>query len=560
MRSLLECIAYMVFTGGIGWCGAARLALRPVEKIGAAVVLTIITVFVGAWLFYILRAPPRLLYIFPAAGILGWIAACPAIATSWRDPAARALATSQLLVTTWCLGWNSVVENYSGGGWAGDWYEHWERALFFLKRLPTDTLFLGHYPLVARPPLTNVVTAVFLYLSRADFAHYQVITTVLSSLAFIPGALLAHRWRPAAATIALTAVLYMVNPLFVENTSFPWTKLPAACFVLSAIYFYLRAQETGFPRSSAILSATCLAAGLLSHYSAGPYIILLALAWLLAARTHGRERGWWTTTSLAALCGAALLALWFGWAMTIYGPGTTALANSSVRGAAPGIGAQAGRVLLNLWDTVIPHFLRPLEQSLIAQTNAWGHWRDWWFQLYQLNLYFGFGSVAGAAIIYLLIREGKSAPSARSRAWVGYITGAIVLGVAVNGSRDEWGLLHICLQPLVLLGLAFLAARWDRFTPRWQRLLVIGAGVDLLLGIGLQFACESYILDRWLTPGRPAAVWLVSYNENATMNLEGKLEHHLVFWADLPGIFPGAAVLTLLICLGLAIRRVRRLA
>ena len=34
-------------------------------------------------------------------------------------------------------------------------------------------------------------------------------------------------------------------PLLVQNATFAWTKLPAAAFVLTALYFFLRAQERG---------------------------------------------------------------------------------------------------------------------------------------------------------------------------------------------------------------------------------------------------------------------------------------------------------------------------
>jgi len=36
-------------------------------------------------------------------------------------------------------------------------------------------------------------------------------------------------------------------------------------------------------------------------------------------------------------------------------------------------------------DTIVPHFLRPLDRSLIAQSSRMGYWQDWFFQLYQLK-------------------------------------------------------------------------------------------------------------------------------------------------------------------------------
>jgi len=46
-----------------------------------------------------------------------------------------------------------LVRSYSGGEWAGDWYEHYERARFFLERYPLGQKLISVYLLPARPPL-----------------------------------------------------------------------------------------------------------------------------------------------------------------------------------------------------------------------------------------------------------------------------------------------------------------------------------------------------------------------------------------------------------------------
>jgi hypothetical protein len=59
----------------------------------------------------------------------------------------------------WAIGLLSLVRHYSGGAWAGDWIEHYERTLFFLDHRPKDTVSIGAYLLPARPPLMNLVAA-----------------------------------------------------------------------------------------------------------------------------------------------------------------------------------------------------------------------------------------------------------------------------------------------------------------------------------------------------------------------------------------------------------------
>lgn len=547
---LLELLrSTLIFLGlafGLGWPLAARLRLAPVEKIAAAAALSLLGTFLFAWAVYVSALPAVTLWGLPLLAALGLIFSPRALWETCRDADARGLLAAQLLVTAWCVGWLALVVNYSGGGWAADWFEHWDRARFFLERSPRDLLFLGHYPLTARPPLANVLTAAFLQLTRADFAHYQVASTLFGSLAFLPAALLARRFGGSRA-IALCAVLLMLSPLFVQNATFAWTKLPAAFFVLTALYFFLRTFDGNDYYAAAFLCSASLAAGLLAHYSAGPYAVLLAGAWFAVGRDRFHETAWRHATALAALAGALVLATWFAWALAVYGVNGTLLANSTATAADASAADQLWKILLNLRDTLVPHFLRPLDPGLIAQRSAWGHWRDWWFQLYQLNLLFAFGSVAWLAILFAAIRT----PPARRVFWTVFVSGAVVLGISVHSGRDTWGLAHICLQPLALLGLAFLAARWPALPRAWRLALFAGAVLDFIVGLALHFAVQNYALDRWLTPTRSPADWLFSYNETATMNVNAKAVHSLQFFADvqplpLPLVVAGLAVILVL--------------
>ncbi len=540
---------------------APATRLDPTETLLAAGLLATLALWLVSWTIYTCALPTALFAVAPILVFAGSLLARRTFVTVLRDPAVRALLLAQLLLSAWCFGWLSLVASYSGGGWAADWFEHWERARFFLDHGPLDHRFLGSYAVPARPPLVNVLTAAFLALTRDDFARYQLISTFLASLVFLPAALLARRLSPPSPSlrvIALLAVFFAVNPLFVQNATFAWTKLPATACVLAALYFFLRAHDPAPPRVAPLLFAASLALALLAHYSAGPAAVVLALAWLALGWRRRRDPSWWRTTFTAALVGALILAPWFVWSLAHYGAAGTFLSNSSVQSPDARTGNQLFKILLNLRDTLVPHFLRPLDGALIAQRNPWGAARDWFFQLYQLNLPLAFGSVAACALACELFRTVRAAAPAARRGWTLALAALVLLSVAVQGERDHWGLTHICLQSLVLLGLAFLAARWPTLGGRWRLAIIVGATFDFLAGIALHFAAQSFALDRWFAAaGADPAATYTGYNASAFMNLAAKIQHHLAFIADLTPFPPALALIFLAVILGVMIARAR---
>ena len=554
-RSLL---LFLLIAFGIGWLPAARFPFAPAENIVAAAALALLGTFLIAWLIFVAALPAVALWILPALGAAGFLIRWRALAEAWRDADGRAVIIGQLIVSVWCVGWLGTVASYSGGGWTSDWFEHWQRASFFLEHRPLDEKFIGIYSLPARPPLANIVTGALLAVTRLDFAHYQLFSTLLASLAFLPAALLARRFGRGSGAIAVCAVALMVSPLFVENATFAWTKLPAAFFALVALYFFLRAQEPGAPLAAAALFAVSLSAGLLAHYSIGPYAVMLAAGWWWLGWRRLDSTDWQRATGCAVLMTAIVLATWFGWSLHAYGARETFLSNSSVTAGAAHPGSQLGKITGNLRDTLVPHFLRPLDQSLIEQQSPWGKWRDWFFQTYQLNLIFACGSVAWLVIVRELVRTRRGTAPRLRRFWIGFGVGVVLLGIATHGARDEWGLTHICLQAFVLLALAFLAARWSELGRGWRIALLVGAAVDFICGIALQFGVESYAFDRWFAPGRPAAITFRSYTEPAFMNLAAKIKHKLVFFSDALAVPPGWIAVGLIILLFVAVRRAAR--
>ena len=230
---ILSLLLFPLMIFGLGWPVTSRLNLDPAEKLCASVVLSLLTTYLVAFAIYIFRLPAATFYLLPVLAMAGLLMGVRALRVVFRDPAARAMLVGQLLVSSWCTGWLFFIASYSGGGWAGDWIEHWERTRFFLEHWALDTKFLSLYPLPARPPLANLVTGAFLAVTSGNFARYQFFTTLLNSLAFLPAALLVRRFhlrmpgaKPAGAlaAVAVFTVLVMSNPSMVQNATFAWCQ------------------------------------------------------------------------------------------------------------------------------------------------------------------------------------------------------------------------------------------------------------------------------------------------------------------------------------------------
>jgi len=503
---LLLCLAVfagLVFGGGLALVATAPL--RADEKLCAGAAAALVALYLAAGGIYLAGWPPAACLALPAAAAVLGFARRRAIGRVLRDPAARGLFGGWLLAAGWFLGCALLVRNYSGlgSGTTGDWMEHYERARFFLAHAPLDSVFIWQYPLPARPPLPGLVTGVLLALTGDSYPYFQVFAVLENSLVLLPALLLARRLAPAPFP-RLPGIL-LLNPLVVHNAVYPWTKLFAAFFVLAGLLAFIRGEET---RSGAATAAAAagLAAGLLTHYSAGPYIVVLAAAWAWRRRRDWLRVRHWGRLALPAAAGGALFGTWLAWSVLHFGWGSTLAANTAVAGVRgqPPAAVLAAKAS-NLFCTLVPHPFRGVLDALVLPHSPVVVLRDYAFALYQTNLWFALGSVGGPLVAWLLWRRWRASPPGGPglpRAfWVWFVGGSALLGIAVNGDADPWGLVHICLQPLVVFGLALLAASWADLSRQLRRILVAGLAVDFVLGVALHLYVEH--LDR------PFALWLV---------------------------------------------------
>ena len=264
--------------------------MEPARKLSGATGLSLLLLGILSFSVYLSG--------LPAAAYYGVTAVASALALAgardaWRLLRARrvrsALAAFGILVL-WTLGLQAVIRHYSGGDWCCDWVEHYQRSLFFLERWPRDFQFIGRYPLTTRPPLMNLVTAYVLGNVGEAFALYQVVFSLLNLLVFFPCCLFAVRLAPRVRHLPLLVAIFLAfNPMFFMNTTFAWTKVLTAFFVLLGLWFYLAGWRKRDPiRISAAF--ICLSASLLVHFSSLPFVLFLALAYLTSIG-RGRRSG-----------------------------------------------------------------------------------------------------------------------------------------------------------------------------------------------------------------------------------------------------------------------------
>jgi hypothetical protein len=474
-----------------GFLMVRRLNWTPLEKLCGSVGLSMILVYAAAWGIYCFGPQQQRTAYWAVAGAAALTAAITA-RDSWR--LFRSFRIRQTLLAfafllAWSLTMLAMIRVYSGAAWAADWAEHFQRSLFFLNRLPHTTEFIELYVLPARPPMQNVLAAFFLGLTADRFEIFQTIFGFQNMLMFLPCVLLmpALGFRKRRALLPLVA-LFAANPVVMQNVTYTWTKALAAFYIILAISLYLSGWRKN-DRTRTAAAFLSLAAGVLVHYSAGPYVVVMGLHYLYRVWRDRPRR--WLELPIAVVPAALLLASWFGWSMRTYGSKVTFASNTSITSAESDPGRNLAKIGANVFDTIVPAWMRDASPEW-PQPNQDGKLRDQAFVFYQLNVIFGLGVVGGPIALWLLYRgliRGK--PGRERLFWRILVPAAVALGVAVVGERDPLGVSHLTLLALEVAGLALLASAFPRLHPAIRVALVAGCVVDFGLGVFLHARIES---------------------------------------------------------------------
>jgi hypothetical protein len=499
-----------------------KLRWNPLEKLCGSIGLSLILLYLASWAIYSVspRGDNMPVHRLPFAAVSLVCAAMGAVC--WKDigrllrsvEVKRALAGFGFLLL-WTAVLTAIIRNFSGAAWFGDWLEHFQRSLFFLQHFPADVEIFPGYALPARPPMMNVLTSFFLALTVDRFEIFQAVFWFLNLLLFLPCYLLMPALgRRAKRRPWLLLLLFAASPLVMQNCTYTWTKAAAAFYIVLALWFYLAGwrKDDSVRTTAAFVS---LAAGLLVHYSAGPYIAIIALHYLIRVWPR-RKYKWRELARIGALCGI-LVGTWLLWSLAVYGTHITFASNSTVTSSQKYAGSTGEKIVSNLFDTIVPTIVR--DPSLLMpfqEQRTDGYVRDWFFLFYQVNAIFAMGLVGGPLVLWFALRNLRRRPphstpqqkarSKRSAAkvaqaiagttpeqifWRILIAAGVVLGVAVVGERDDFGVGHLTLLALQTVGLSMLAA-----VIPWRRniltlLLLAGCAVDFSCGVLLQSHVES---------------------------------------------------------------------
>jgi hypothetical protein len=465
-----------------GFLVVRRWHWSGLEKLCGSVALSLVLLWLAAWGIYIFAAPAAYFGLAAACGVAGIVGAKDAWRLFGGLRVRRAVGAYGLLLA-WTLLVLAVIRNYSGALWSGDWLEHFQRTLFFLHHFAKDTPIYGGYLLPARPPMMNVLAAFFLAVTQDRFEIFQFVFVFLNLLVFLPCCLAI----PVVARVHKVSLLpllgiFAMNPAVMQNATYTWTKMLTAFFVVLAVCLYL----SGWRKRDAVrLTAAfvALAAGLLVHYSAGPYCVFFALHYLLVVFRH-RPARWKELAAVAIVCGF-LLFTWFGWSIAAYGAKATLTSNTSLTPTMQYQGGNLAKIAGNVFDSIVPRIsYDPAQVHLFDQPYAPAVVRDNIFLLYQTNLILSMGLFGGPLVVWFVIaafRSGKGLGGERNF-WLMLIGFSLLAGLAVVGERDYFGVAHLTLIPLELLGLTLLAARF--YSRRWIALLIVaGCVIDFSLGV-----------------------------------------------------------------------------
>jgi hypothetical protein len=507
IAALLPLLALTSFAPGFFF--VRHLRWSPPERLVGAVGLSLLLVWLAAFAIYVLALPRSAHLVVSAVAAVSLVAAWPDVARLVRHATVRRWLGAFGFLLAWGLALLALVRHYSGGLWAGDWIEHWERSSFFLERYPLEFVFVGDYRLPARPPMMNVLAAHFLAHVGRTYELFQITFLFLNLLIVLPLLLMATTMvrRASRRTLVITGFL-AASPMLLQNVTFTWTKLAAGFYVLLGLWLYLRAwrKRDGLRM---ILAFGSLGTGMVAHYSAGPYAVVIGLHYLGGVMLRRERR--WREFAASALLGALVLLPWFAWSVAVYGLTATVSSNTTVAGVAAVSPTQnVARTGINLVNSLVPHPLRAAGRQYMVtwfqQRSGLGWLRDWTFLIYQVNAAGALGAVGGMLALYLLYQRGRAAPPrARPelRFWLAFVVGSFVLGIAVHGTPDDVGLVHICLQPLMLLGVVFVAASVPDL-PVWLRgVALAGCAVDFSMGVLLQFAMENEVATLTTLPDHP---------------------------------------------------------
>ena len=517
-----------------GYLISRKSDLPDVIKLVNSISLSIFIIFLVSFVLYIFEIEVIVYVLFSLSLVVAAVWMRKELFNFLSSQPVKTLVTYYGIFVLWIFLLTTVIKHYSGGGWFGDWDEHYQRSLFFRDLYPLNTAFTGDWLLTARPPLYNVVASFFLNHIGNQFYYYQATSILLNTVVFF-GACVAfavymkEKGSDVSAGLPILVLFLSLNPSVLVNITYSWTRALTNFFILySLTLFYLSAKKNdNFLRR---LSYFNMGLAVLTHYSAVPYLMgLMVIDLYFVLRGQFAMKRAFINVGIFL----AVISPWFIFALYHYGTSITFGSNSTVLdSSALGTGENLLKIWKNTISTFIPHFLRQVPE-LYQQKHLLGYIRDYTFLVYQVNLLFMLGSI-GWLIVLISFAKGSAFTfmnGERERPfllWAFFIL-VVIMGIAVNGSYDYFGVGHICLQPLAILGVVYLAANYQEYNKYIKVLLCGGLFIDSLFGVLLHFWMQHYSFSDVVAINRYDFV----LGESVTNNVIYKAEKGYDFIADL---------------------------
>ena len=324
--------------------------------------------------------------------------------------------------------------------------------------------------------MLNIIESFFMGAwGGTGYGEYQIVSGFLNGMLCLAVGALAMEWSGKRMAI-IAAALLALNPWFMQNATYPWTKLYSEFYVILGIWLYRRQFRE--------LAMIMLAAGCLIHYSVALVPVYIAIYDAIFHRRQWRQivRSW--------VAGALLLGTWVAWGFAKFGQ-TFTRSTTTVTEAQRRSWGNLGQILIwNAWHSLVPMGFDPSAISRIAHSpiELAVRVRDILFLAYEPGLILSWG-VGGLMVMIWCLTHSHFA---RGKFWIGLVLFTYIGGLLLHTppGYDYGGVAHVVMQPIVWIGMVWIISRITEM-PRWLiKLWCAGVFIDALW-LMLHFGLES---------------------------------------------------------------------
>ena len=140
-RFILELLILTVSGLGSGLFIVRRYRCHPVEKLCLVIAVSWTVVYIAGTAIYLAHLPIAWHFAVSGASLILLIVVFGEFRSLWHSRQVRLTAYGFIFLYFWNLLMLSLIRQYSGGSFAGDWYEHYHRALSLRSICPRTPNF-----------------------------------------------------------------------------------------------------------------------------------------------------------------------------------------------------------------------------------------------------------------------------------------------------------------------------------------------------------------------------------------------------------------------------------